>query len=231
MRRNDIIDAAERVFFSKGFENASMDEVAREAEFSKRTVYLYFNSKDQLHCEVMIRGYRLLIGMIESDLTKNPPNNAIDELRDIFLTFMAFSREHPEYFTAIMEYETDDLADQKGVEDDAEAECYRLGEVMFGYLSSALRKGVEEGTLRSDLDAERTALTLWACTIGIYNTGKKKGDYLRQFHDVEPDEFVSNSFALMMRLIASNTAVRDLQGGVENNGSNTENTANKANMD
>ncbi len=35
IRRNDIITAAEKVFFSKGYEDATMDEVAQEAEFSK----------------------------------------------------------------------------------------------------------------------------------------------------------------------------------------------------
>ena len=61
IRRKDIVDAAERVFFSKGFENASMDEVAKEAEFSKRTVYIYFNSKEQIYFEIMIRGNLMLI--------------------------------------------------------------------------------------------------------------------------------------------------------------------------
>jgi AcrR family transcriptional regulator len=45
-----------------------MDDVAKEAEFSKRTVYVYFNSKEQIYFEVMIRGYRLLINMLKNDL-------------------------------------------------------------------------------------------------------------------------------------------------------------------
>ena len=43
-RRNDIIDAAERLFFQHGFETPTMDDVAREAELSKGTLYLYFKS-------------------------------------------------------------------------------------------------------------------------------------------------------------------------------------------
>jgi len=35
-RRSAIIDAAEAVFFSKGLEIATMDDVAEEAELSKR---------------------------------------------------------------------------------------------------------------------------------------------------------------------------------------------------
>ena len=202
LKRNDIVDAAERVFFSRGFDHASMDEVAKEAEFSKRTVYIYFNSKRQIYLEIMIRGYRLLLGMIENSFSNSRPANAADELWNIFFTCMAFSRDHPEYFTAIMEYETGNTADPPGTHDESEEECYRLGELVFGYLDRALRRGVKEGTFRSDLDVNQAALTLWACTVGVYATARNKGGYLKHYHGVEPDEFISDSFRLVMRLIS-----------------------------
>lgn len=212
IRRKDIIDAAERVFFSKGYENASMDEVAKEAEFSKRTVYVYFNSKEQIYFEIMIRGYRLLIEMIENSFNAKPPRNALDELRNIFFTFFEFSQNCPEYFNAIMEYETKDSDDQLGVKDESKVECYRLGEVIFGYLSRALQKGVTEGTLRKGLNTEQAALILWACTIGVYNTAKKKGDYLKNYHSVDPNEFISESFQLIMQQIGKSGGDPDEKG-------------------
>ena len=53
IKRNDIILAAEKVFFKKGYLNATMDDVTKEAGFSKRTIYKYFNSKEQLYFEIM----------------------------------------------------------------------------------------------------------------------------------------------------------------------------------
>lgn len=202
IRRKDIIDAAERVFFSKGYESASMDEVAKEAEFSKRTVYIYFSSKEQIYFEIMVRGYRLLMEMIEKSFRENHPPNAIEELRCIFFTFFRFSENYPAYFHAIMEYETTDSDGRTGVEDGSKAECYRLGEQIFSYLSHALQKGVEEGSLLKGLEIEKSALLLWACTVGIFNTGEKKGDYLRTYHRVDPKEFVTESFDRIMRLIS-----------------------------
>lgn len=202
--RKDIIDAAERVFFSKGYENSSMDELAKEAEFSKRTVYVYFSSKEQLYFEVMIRGYHLLIEMIEKSLYEKNPQNALEELSCIFFTFFGFSQTYPEYFKAIMNYETKDSASRAGVDNSSKVECYRLGEQIFGYLSNALQKGVAEGSLRSGLDSEKAALTLWACTVGIFNTGEKKSDYLSNYHQTGSAEFVTESFKLVMRLLRRN---------------------------
>ena len=52
-KRTALIDAALRVFSSVGFAAAKMDDVADEAGVSKGTVYLYFDSKEQLFEEMV----------------------------------------------------------------------------------------------------------------------------------------------------------------------------------
>jgi AcrR family transcriptional regulator len=203
LRRGYMIDAAERVFFSRGYENASMDEVAREAGFTKKTIYMYFSSKEQIYYEIMIRGYRLLITMLEDNFKEKKQENAIDELRSIFLSFYQFSQECAPYFKTIMEYETKDCDQYTGVEDAAIEECYQLGEKIFGYLSKALDRGMEEGSVRKELDSEKTALILWAFTVGVFNTRERKKDYLKAYHNVSTEEFVKDSFHMMMHLIAA----------------------------
>lgn len=52
-KRFDIIEAARLVFLKKGFESASMDEIAKQAGVSKRTVYSNFHSKETLFSGLM----------------------------------------------------------------------------------------------------------------------------------------------------------------------------------
>lgn len=59
-RRLDIIDAAERIFFSKGFDNASMQDIADESELSKGTLYLYFSSKNELCMAIIVRSLQTI---------------------------------------------------------------------------------------------------------------------------------------------------------------------------
>lgn len=47
-KRVHILDAAEQLFFENGVANTSMDEVAKTAAVSKRTVYNHFETKDAL---------------------------------------------------------------------------------------------------------------------------------------------------------------------------------------
>jgi len=68
-RRQDIILAAEKVFFSKGFDKSTMDDVAVQAELSKGTLYLYFKSKVELHWEITKKGMNRLSEMIMKSIS------------------------------------------------------------------------------------------------------------------------------------------------------------------
>ena len=69
LRRRELIDAALTVFARDGFAGATIDAVAEEAEVSKGTVYLYFESKEALFEEV-VRGRLLsVIGAARSFVT------------------------------------------------------------------------------------------------------------------------------------------------------------------
>lgn len=48
MKREQIIEAARKLFNKYGFKKVSMDEIARSAGVTKKTVYTYFSSKEEL---------------------------------------------------------------------------------------------------------------------------------------------------------------------------------------
>ncbi|MBW2610960.1 MAG: TetR/AcrR family transcriptional regulator [Deltaproteobacteria bacterium] len=54
-RKQQIIVAAKRVFSDKGFSKATMEDIAKEAEFSPGTLYLYFKNKDELYASLSLR--------------------------------------------------------------------------------------------------------------------------------------------------------------------------------
>ena len=54
-RRQQIMIAAKRVFSIKGFNKATMEDIANEAELSPGTLYLYFKNKDELCASLSLR--------------------------------------------------------------------------------------------------------------------------------------------------------------------------------
>src|SRR5438128_7360775 len=53
MRRKEILDAAREVFARKGFNAATLEDVAERAEFGKGTLYNYFTNKESLFESVL----------------------------------------------------------------------------------------------------------------------------------------------------------------------------------
>jgi AcrR family transcriptional regulator len=60
VKRKQIVDGARRVFIDMGFDAASMNDITREAGVSKGTIYVYFDSKEELF-EAMIEEERCAI--------------------------------------------------------------------------------------------------------------------------------------------------------------------------
>jgi AcrR family transcriptional regulator len=54
-RKQQIIVAAKRVFSKKGFNKATMEDIAKESELSPGTLYLYFKNKEELYASLSLR--------------------------------------------------------------------------------------------------------------------------------------------------------------------------------
>jgi AcrR family transcriptional regulator len=52
-KRQQILDGARRLFLAEGFDAVSMADIAREAGVSKGTLYVYFESKEELFAELV----------------------------------------------------------------------------------------------------------------------------------------------------------------------------------
>lgn len=201
IRRDDIIDAAEKVFFFKGYDEATMDDVAKEAEFSKRTLYVYFNSKEHLRFEIMIRGYKILIERIEMAFSTTSESNSLDLIRQFGKVLYKFNEDFPNHFKAIMTYENGERDFMIGITDEAKEECYALGEQVFGHLSEILKKGINEGSIRPELDVVDTTIIVWAFTVGLFNTLSMKKNYIENYHQRSTEDLLQKGLDMLIVLI------------------------------
>jgi AcrR family transcriptional regulator len=74
-RRQQIIVAAKRVFSEKGFSKTTMEDIAREAELSPGTLYLYFKNKDELYASLSLRILQYMnirLGDVKKEKDSNP---------------------------------------------------------------------------------------------------------------------------------------------------------------
>jgi AcrR family transcriptional regulator len=59
--RGRILEAAYKLFRRQGYNRVTMDDIAKAAKFTKRTLYHHFNSKDQLLADVLESQHHLAL--------------------------------------------------------------------------------------------------------------------------------------------------------------------------
>jgi AcrR family transcriptional regulator len=98
-RRQEILDAARKVFFESGYGGASMPRIAQAAELAPGTLYLYFPSKEALYVELLLEGYDILLARLKAAARRpDPPADLAGRLVDVFFRF---AKSHPEYYDII----------------------------------------------------------------------------------------------------------------------------------
>ena len=192
-RKNDIIDAAENVFFTKGLEASTMDDVAGMAELSKGTLYIYFKSKEELYLAIHLRGNRILRDMF-AEAVKKPPNG-LEKTRAIGQTYFEFYRKFPDYFNAMIYYESRNINFE---EDNSVArQCMLLGTETLEILAGAIKQGIEDGSIRSAIDPHKTAVSLWGQTTGIIQIIVLKENILKESLNLTAKEIIDYTFELI----------------------------------
>jgi AcrR family transcriptional regulator len=87
-RREQLIGVARAVFAERGYEAASVEEIAERAEVSKPVVYEHFGGKEGLYAVVVDREVSHLLAMISEALDAPHPREMLEQAADAFLTYI-----------------------------------------------------------------------------------------------------------------------------------------------
>ena len=191
-RRNDIIDAAEKVFFSRGFESATMDEIAEKVELSKGTLYLYFKSKEDLQFAIFMRGSDILMKMMKDNLSQD--SKGYQRLLELADSFIRFSRENRNYFNLFMYYESNRMGSLNI--DQEQLQVYLKEDSPLALVTQQVIMGMQDGSLRDDLSAEVFSATLWSQMLGVLIVLNNKAD-LYEIFNLKADEILQTHLELV----------------------------------
>ncbi len=102
--REKILQAAKQVFLEKGYSRATVDEIMAQASLGKGTMYLYFESKEDLFVSVVEQAWNSLQQRLDVIiLNQNLP--AFERMRQGFLEYLAFFEQDPSIIALIVDAE------------------------------------------------------------------------------------------------------------------------------
>lgn len=87
-RREQLIEIGRALFAERGYEAASIEEIAARANVSKPVVYEHFGGKEGLYAVVVDREMSTLLEMITSSLTQNRSRIRVERVALALLTYV-----------------------------------------------------------------------------------------------------------------------------------------------
>jgi AcrR family transcriptional regulator len=170
-RRQQIMVAAKRVFAEKGFNKATMEDIAKEAELSPGTLYLYFKNKDELYASLSLRILQYLLMRLEhvNRTTTDSPQNRIQALKEAMYDVYEFD---PLILINMFHLQSSDAL--KNLTPNLLNEIQNLSRSSIEAMASLFESGVKDGVF---IDKRPLAIAdiIWAMFSGVvlWETSKK----------------------------------------------------------
>jgi len=181
-RRQQIIVAAKRVFSDKGFNKATMEDIAQEAELSPGTLYLYFKNKEELYASLSLRILQYLHIRVEH-VNKDGGKDPVEKIKA--LTEAMFDVYEFDPLILINMFHLQSSETLKNLSPPLLKEIEDLSRKSLGAIARILQEGTEQD-LFVDRHPVAMADVFWALFSGVilWNTSKKiinqDKDYLKK---------------------------------------------------
>ena len=198
-RRAEMVDAAEELYAEVGWDDVTMERVAKSARLSRALIYVYFRDKsDLLHAITE----RALLELRERFVAAAAAHRqGLDQVQAIGHAYVLFQQEKPYRFDACSRFHAHQAAGQP-----AEDACAAAGDAVMEVIVKALLQGQADGSIRKDIgNPAQVCVMLWAFTHGLIQIGTNKTQEIARL-GVEVSQLMDGSFAMLRHMLAAKPA-------------------------
>ena len=162
-RRRQIMVAAKKVFSIKGFTKTTMEDIAREAELSPGTLYLYFKNKDELYASLSVEILEHLYNKLKRVYIKESqsPQRRIDLLKQTLFEVYEFD---PLILVNLFHLQSSEIL--KNLSDPVLAHIRDLSRQTIDIISRIFEEGVS-GQVFIEKPPQDLSNVMWALFSGI----------------------------------------------------------------
>lgn len=164
MKKDQILEAASKLFAERGFSRTSTAMLAREAGVAEGTLFRHFKSKDDIFIVLIQRLREKITQDVYQYLEVQGSETGIELIVDIIKACYVFVRKNRIDFAII-------LRDAPGCYGEPDSPAFEHSKVIYVLLQEnfqrAIEKGQEEGNIRPSLHPGDTACLLASSLVGL----------------------------------------------------------------
>jgi AcrR family transcriptional regulator len=169
-REIDILEAARTVFAEKGFKRATVNDIAREAQFSPGTLYLYFKNKEEFYTALAID---MLRNMTQENqkIAQQDSFSTEEKLSTLKKTVVKMYEYDPEGLINLFHLQSADRLSE--LSPGTMKQIKKLSSQSMQAIAAIIRDGMEEGLFRRK-HPMAVADMIWGISSGIILWGESK---------------------------------------------------------
>lgn len=162
-RKNAILKAARKLFFEKGYRPVTVESIARKAELSKGSIYLYYSSKEEIYSQILLSDIEKFHDRVIDILPgSSGASGALVRLAEIYVDFFLNDRE---LFRILMNF----MIHNNGLNlpDDLNIHIIKTTNRAVDVFEKILKAGMEKGEFPPDIDLRLNRNAIWGLLNGI----------------------------------------------------------------
>lgn len=198
--RQSILHSAEILFAQKGISQTSVDDIAAHANCSKSTLYVYFNSKEDIYYSIVYKYMSLLCDGIKSCISQNQQTEECYYAICNLLT--EFGHSYPLYFDCMLGKIS--VSQQDFEKLPVLNSIYSLGEEINAQILIFLQNAIAEGYVEARTPLLPTVFVFWSCIGSLISISEAKEEYLGQCLSISRGDFLHYGFSLLLHSIQNN---------------------------
>ncbi|MGB4269424.1 MAG: TetR/AcrR family transcriptional regulator [Spirochaetota bacterium] len=187
---NRFIQIAQGIFFQKGYDTTTIDEVAQLAGYNKRTLYHYFKDKEELFLAVVLDGLKLFNKKLQE--AYDNPIEGHTKLYSMGKAFFTFFLEYPHYFNLIMTYEARNCIYYPAQVSNGigyyKNECQKIADRNTELILKAIEYGIQEESIHTTLTPKQLMVILWGQVFGITQIIMMRQTYFKEAFGIDHTE-------------------------------------------
>ena len=207
LHREQIMRAAETLFSEKGFDMTTIEDISRASEYSRRTIYAYYESKDDILHHIIEKGLLLLKDEIESAIQGNTVQGSaiqgseefVVKYKAICLAMIRYQTECPHSLDNVIKARPETL-NLENVSDTVK-HILDLGTDINGLLAAFIENGKKNHIVRQEVVPMMTVYILWSSITSFITLAQTKGNFIGKQFDISEEDFYEYGFKQIINSI------------------------------
>lgn len=186
LHREQIIIAAEQIFSEKGFAQTTIADISKASEYSRRTIYAYYESKEDILHNIIAKGLLTLKYDMENVVQSN--SDFLAQYFAICNAMKKYQMECPHSLENVTGANTSTL-DINNLSP-AITQIMLLGTEVNSILAELIQLGKDKGLVLQEVEPMQTVYILWSNITALLTLVQTKGAFIAKSFSMTEDAYL-----------------------------------------